>query len=424
MLMFFIADLHTHSHYAGATSKFLCLETMYQWALIKGIDVVGTGDFTHPAWIKELEEKLQPAGNGFFTLKQLPELTVLPGARPQGRTVNFCLSTEVNCEYVVNGRQYKNHHLIYAPDFETAHRINKALAPYGDLSSDGRPTLLLPAHELLKIVLDISLRAFFVPAHIWTPWFSTLGSKNGHDSLKDCFKDVTHELFAVETSLSADPLMCRRYTELDGLTLLSNSDAHSAHKLGREVNLLDTALSYDAMFTAIKTKQGFTGTWEYYPQRGKYFNDGHRKCNISFGTEETPPAICPVCQKPLTIGVAHRVEQLANRDEQEAARQVQPFKYVLPLPEILSEITGVGESSLKVTAMYAKAIAHFGSEFNILHQAPVEDIHRYHPKLSVAIDRLRQNKKHFTAGYDGAHGRVWFFEKAELNTKPEQMLLF
>lgn len=423
-VMFFIADLHTHSHYAAATSKFLCLETIYQWALIKGIDVVSTGDFTHPAWIKELEEKLQSAGNGFFTLKQEPELTVLPGAKPQGRTVYFCLSTEVNCEYVINGKQYKNHHLIYAPDFETARCINKALAGYGDLSSDGRPTLLLTAHELLKIVLDIAPRAFFVPAHIWTPWFSTLGSKNGHATLHDCFKDVAKELFAVETSLSADPLMCRRYAELDGLTLLSNSDAHSAHKLGREVNLLDTELGYDAMFHAIKTKQGFSGTWEYYPQRGKYFNDGHRNCNISFGAEEVHDAACPVCQKPLTIGVAHRVEQLANRCEQEAAGQAQPFKYVLPLPEIFAEIAGFSESSLKVAALYAKAISHFGTEFNILHQAPIQDIQHYHRQLSVAIDRLRQNKKNFTAGYDGAHGRIWFFDKTELNTKPEQMLLF
>lgn len=422
--MFFIADLHTHSHYAAATSKFLCLETMYQWALIKGIDVVSTGDFTYPAWIKELEEKLQPAGNGFYTLKQLPELTVLPGVTPQARTVYFCLSTEVNCEYVINGKQYKNHHLIYAPDFETAHLVNNKLAAYGDLSSDGRPTFLLPAHELLKIVLHISPNVFFVPAHIWTPWFSTLGSKNGHASLQDCFKDVASELFAVETSLSADPHMCRQYSELDRLTLISNSDAHSAHKLGREVNLLDTELSYEGMFNAIKTKHGFLGTWEYYPQRGKYYNDGHRNCKTSFGPEENPPPICPVCHKPLTIGVAHRVQQLANRDEQEATTLIQPFKYILPLPEIFAEILGFSEDSLKVTAMYAKAISWFGTEFNILQQASIEDIQRYHHKLSVAVARLRKDEKHFTAGYDGAHGRVWFFDKAELNTRSEQMALF
>ncbi len=422
--MFFIADLHTHSHYAGATSKYLCLETMYQWALIKGIDVVGAGDFTHPAWIKELEEKLQPAGNGFYTLKQPPVLSVLPGIKPQGRTVYFCLSTEVNCEYVEHDVQYKNHHLIYAPDFDIARHINKALAKYGDLAADGRPALFLPAHQLLKIILTISAKAYFIPAHVWTPWYSTLGSKNGHNTLLECFKDVTNELFAAETSLSADPLMCRRYDELDRLTLLSNSDAHSAHKLGREVNLLDAELSYDALFNAVKTKEGFLGTYEYYPQRGKYFNDGHRNCNVSFDAIETNNIICPVCGKPLTVGVAHRVEQLANRSETEAGKQAQPFQYILPLPEIFAEILGFSEDSLKVAGAYTKAISHFGSEFNILQQVPLKDIQRYNLKLSIAIDRLRQDKKHFTAGYDGKHGRVYFFDKAELNAKPAQMAMF
>ncbi len=422
--MFFIADLHTHSHYAGATSKFLCLETMYQWALIKGIDVVGTGDFTHPAWIRELEEKLQPAGNGFYTLKQVPELSELPGAQPQGRKIHFCLSTEVSCEYVVKNKQYKNHHLIYTPDFDTAHRINTALGRYGDLSADGRPTLNLQAHELLKTVLEIAPEAYFVPAHIWTPWFSALGSMNGHDTLQDCFKDVTGELFAVETSLSADPRMCRRYTALDHLTLLSNSDAHAAPKLGREVNLFDTELGYNAMFNAIKTKHGFKGTWEYYPQRGKYFNDGHRHCKISFGPTVTGSGICPVCHKPLTIGVAHRVEQLADRSAQEAENHFQPFQYVLPLPEILSEVMGFNDAGKAVKKKYAQAISRFGNEFDMLLRTPIADIRRFHPTLSLAIDRLRRDKKQVTPGYDGEHGRIRFFDGAELQRKPEQITLF
>lgn len=422
--MFFVADLHTHSHYAAATSKFLCLETMYQWALIKGIDVVSTGDFTHPAWIKELEEKLKPAGNGFYTLKELPEIDELPGVRTQGRTIYFCLSTEVSCEYTINSKLYKNHHLIYAPDFETARRINALLSKYGDLAADGRPTLNLQAHELFKIILSVSPPAYFVPAHVWTPWYSSLGAMNGHDTLEDCFKDVTSELFAVETSLSADPLMCRRYTALDRLTLLSNSDAHSAHKLGREVNVLNTELSYDAMFAAFKTKKGFEGTWEYYPQRGKYFYDGHRNCKISFTPEECVDNICPVCHKPVTIGVAHRVEQLADRSLPDITGQCQSFQYVLPLPEILSEIMNVSEDSKTVQRQYTKAISLFGNEFNILMQAPLQDIHRFHPTLSVAIERLRKDEKHFTAGYDGAHGRIYFFNDGELNRKSEQMALF
>ncbi|MBX3240026.1 MAG: hypothetical protein KIT80_22280 [Chitinophagaceae bacterium] len=422
--MFYIADLHTHSHYAAATSKFLCLETMYQWALIKGIDVVSTGDFTHPAWIGELEEKLQPAGNGFYTLKHPPELKELPGATPAGRTVYFCLSTEVNCEYIIKGKQYKNHHLIYVPDFETARVVNTTLSRYGDLSLDGRPTLHLQAHELLKIVLEVSSKVHFIPAHVWTPWYSALGGMNGHNSLQDCFKDVTGELFAIETSLSADPRMCRRYAELDDLTLISNSDAHSAFKLGREVNLLNTELGYDALFNAIRTKQGFSGTWEYYPQRGKYYNDGHRNCKISVSTKETTAGICPVCGRPLTVGVAHRVEQLANRGEQETENNFQPFRYVLPLPEILAEIMGFSETSKAVEKKYAQAISYFGNEFDLLMHTPVEDIRRFHPTLAIAIQRLRKDEKRFTPGYDGEHGRIYFFNEGELKRKPEQATLF
>lgn len=422
--MFYIVDLHTHSHYAAATSKFLCLETMYQWAVIKGIDVVSTGDFTHPAWIHELEEKLQPAGNGFYTLKHTPELKELPGAAPAGRTVYFCLSTEVSCEYIIKGRQYKNHHLVYAPDFDTARLVNTALSRYGDLSLDGRPTLRLQAHELLKIVLEVSPKVHFIPAHVWTPWYSILGGMNGHNSLRDCFKDVTGELFAVETSLSADPRMCRRYAELDHLTLISNSDAHSAFKLGREVNLFDAELGYDAMFNAIKTKQGFSGTWEYYPQRGKYYNDGHRNCKISVSPNETAGNICPVCGKPLTIGVAHRVEQLATRSMQEVKNNFHPFQYILPLPEMLGEIMGFNATSKAVERKYAQAISYFGNEFNLLVHVPLEDIRSFHATLAIAIERLRKDEKRFTAGYDGEHGSIRFFDEGELRRKQVQMELF
>ena len=423
--MFYIADLHTHSHYAAATSKFLCLETIYQWALIKGIDVVGTGDFTHPAWLKELKDKLEPLGNGFYTLKQLPELNVLPGIKAEARNIMFCLSTEVSCEYEMNGKIYKNHHLIYAPDFESAHHINKILSKYGDLASDGRPTLSLSAYRLLEAILNISPKVYFVPAHVWTPWFSVLGSKNGHDSIEDCFKDLTNELFAVETSLSADPLMSRRYSGLDKFTLMSNSDAHSAHKLGREVNLLDAELSYDGLFDAVKSKKGFLGTYEYYPQRGKYYNDGHRNCNVSINPEKMYNDICPVCKKPLTIGVARRVEQLSDRTNYCAEKIVQSFKYVLPLPDIISEILGFSEDSLKVKTSYNKAISHFGNEFTILHTTPFNDLQKYDQKLSIAIERLRQDKKHFTAGYDGVHGRISFFEDNELRlSNPLQIELF
>lgn len=425
--MFYIADLHTHSHYAGATSNKLCLETLHEWALIKGIDVVSTGDFTHPAWIKELEEKLQPAGNGFFTLKQLPARTGLPGLKTKGRTVYFCLSTEVSCEYVIKQKKYRTHQLIYARDFETAHRINKTLGKYGNLADDGRPTLRLQSHELFKTILDIS-NAYFVPAHVWTPWCSSIGAMEGHDSLRDCFKDVSQELFAVETSLSADPLMCRRYDELDGLTLLSNSDAHSARNLGREVNLLNTELSYDAMFAAFKTKVGFVGTYELFPQKGKCYNTGHRDCNVSLSADEVNDVICPACGKRLTIGVSLRVEQLANRNVMKASQVIQPFKYVLPLPEIFAELLHIKAEkpldTISVSKAYTKAISYFGCEFDILHHVSVEDIYCYHPKLSVAIERLRNNQKHFTAGYDGIYGTVHFFDEDELDEKKKQLALF
>lgn len=423
--MLFTADLHTHSKYAGATSPALCLETLHQWALIKGIDVVSTGDFTHPAWIKELQEKLQPADNGFYRLKQLPQMTVLPFAKPEGRTVYFCLSVEVSCKYRIGARNYRTHHLIYAKDFKTAHRINQRLSKYGNLAEDGRPTLHLPSHQLFKIVLEIP-GAYFVPAHIWTPWCSAIGAMEGHDSLQDCFKDVSQELFAVETSLSADPLMCSRYDALDNLTLLSNSDAHSARNLGREVNLLNTELSYDAMFGAFKTKEGFLGTYELFPQKGKCYNTGHRNCKISLSSEEVISNICSQCGKPLTVGVSHRVEQLATREAE--AVITQPFKYVLPLPEVFAEILGVKASNpleaLRVAKEYAKAVSCFGNEFAILHKALLEDLERHHRKLSISIERLRNNEKRFTAGYDGRYGRIYFFEKEELKEQKKQLMLF
>ncbi len=425
--MFYIADLHTHSHYAGATSKDLCLETLYNWALIKGIDVVSTGDFTHSAWIKELEEKLRPAGNGFYKLKQLPKLHGLHNVKTKGRTIYFCLSTEVSCEYIINNKKYRTHQLIYARDFATAHCINKALSKYGDLAADGRPTLHLESHELFKIILNIS-NAYFVPAHIWTPWCSSIGAMEGHNSLHECFKDVTHELFAIETSLSADPLMCRRYDALDNLTLLSNSDAHSARNLGREVNLLDIELGYDAMFNAFKTKNGFLGTYELFPQKGKCYNTGHRDCLVSFAANEVTDIICPVCNKPLTVGVSLRVEQLANRDAVKATANIQTFKYVLPLPEIFAELLNIkADTPLKtvnVANAYSKAISHFGSEFDILQVIPLDYINSYHHKLSLAIERLRNNQKHFTAGYDGIYGKVHFFNKGELKEKERQLALF
>jgi DNA helicase II / ATP-dependent DNA helicase PcrA len=422
--MFYIADLHVHAHYAGATSKYANLETLYQWAQVKGIDLIGTGDFTHPAWINELQEKLQPAGNGFYLLKNAPLAPALPGIKVQHKNIHFCLSAEVCCVYTLNGKEYSNHHLLYAPDFKTALQINKRLSQFADLSVDGRPTLPITAQQLFAIILEIGKGAHFVPAHIWTPWFSTLGSKNGHSSLHDCFGDLTKELFAVETSLSADPLMCRQYSALEGLALMSNSDAHTAHKLGREANLFDTEFSYTAMFNAVKNKTGFLGTYEFYPPHGKYFNDGHRKCGISLSAynAEHQKNICNVCGKPLTLGVAHRVQQLADKSLTVAALTTPAFKYVVPLPEMFAEILGYGEESNKVKHAYTKAISTFGNEFNLLLNAPLQDVERHNRLLAIAVNSLRQSKINSIPGYDGIYGSVHFFEKEALQIKKSKQL--
>jgi len=264
--MYYIADLHVHSSYSRATSKTLNLETLYQWAAIKGIHVVGTGDFTHPRWFQELQEKLIPDGNGFYKLKNPPPALM----RSQAIDTHFCLSTEVSCIYKEGNRLYKNHNLLYAPDFETVAKINSKLATIGNLAADGRPILGLSARNLLEIILEASDRAYLIPAHVWTPWFSALGSKAGYDSIEKCFKELAPYIFALETGLSSDPAMNRRVSALDRYTMVSNSDAHSPQNLGREANLFDTDYTYDGLFRALKTQQGFLGTLEFFPQEGKY----------------------------------------------------------------------------------------------------------------------------------------------------------
>ncbi|MET0394444.1 MAG: endonuclease Q family protein [Chitinophagaceae bacterium] len=410
--MFYIADLHTHSRYAQATSKFLNLETMYQWAQVKGINVVGTGDFTHPAWFAELQEKLQPDGNGFFKLKQPPSAPALPGLKVKDTDVRFCLSAEISSVYVYNNRVRKNHNLVYAPDFDTAARISQKLSHYTDLAADGRPTIALSSRDLLELLLSISEQAWLVPAHAWTPWFSTLGSRGGYDSVEECFRDLTPYIFALETGLSSDPAMNRRWSQLDRFTMLSSSDAHSPQKLGREANLFDTALSYDGMFAAVKTRTGFRGTYEFFPEEGKYSWDGHRKCGISLAPAETLLLHnkCPVCGKPLTIGVFHRVELLADRKEPSLPEGDAGFHYIVPLPEILAELHGAGTESKKVTAAFTEAISVFGNEFTLLKDAPLDDIARYDARLAEGIRRMREGHVTRIAGYDGVYGTIKLFE--------------
>jgi uncharacterized protein (TIGR00375 family) len=414
--MRYIADLHVHSHYASATSKFLNLETIYQWALIKGIQVVGTGDFTHPAWFNELCEKLVPDDSGFFRLKHPPKELPLPGMKAKQTDVRFCLSTEICSDYIYAGRKRRNHHLVYAPDFEIAERINKELSHMTDLALDGRPTIGSSSRDLLELILNASSRAHLVPAHVWTPWFSTLGSKGGYDSVEECFRDLAPYIFALETGLSSDPVMNWKWSSLDRLALMSNSDAHSPQNLGREANIFDTELSYDGLFNAVKTGNGFLGTYEFFPEEGKYYHDGHRKCRLSLSPEETIryKSICPVCGKPLTIGVLHRVQKLADRPFPQQPKGAAGFQYIIPLPEILAEINKAGVDSKRVQHAFGQAIAAGGNEFSLLTEMPVEDIQRKSsPVLAEAIRRMRINQVRRIPGYDGEYGTIYLFDEKE-----------
>lgn len=425
--MYFTADLHTHSHYAQATSKFLCLETLYQWARIKGINIIGTGDFTHPAWFEELKQKLVPDGNGFFVLKNPPKDDALPGIKVKDIPVRFCLSTEISSVYNFNNRTRKNHNLVYAPGFEIAEAINKKLSLYGNLAADGRPTVSLSSRDVLELVLNVSEKAYLVPAHAWTPWFSTLGSRGGYDSVEECFRDLYPYIFAIETGLSSDPAMNWQWSKLDHLTMMSSSDAHSPQKLGREANRFDTGMSYDELFGSVKTGNGFKGTFEFFPEEGKYSYDGHRNCGICLEPGESIKLknTCPVCKKQLTIGVIHRIALLSDRDKPRQPERAADFEYIIPLPEILSELEGAGIDSKKVTTSFINAINLSGNEFSLLKEMPVEDIRPKQPLLAEAIERFRAGKVIRIPGYDGVYGSIHLFEENFKASEPgKQAVLF
>jgi uncharacterized protein (TIGR00375 family) len=425
--MFYIADLHVHSHFSRATSKELNLESLYQWARIKGINVVGTGDFTHPQWFKEIREKLEPDGNGFFRLKNPPRDPALPGTKVQDIDVRFCLSTEISSIYKHGDRVRKNHNMVYAPDFDTVARINARLSTIGNLTADGRPILGLPSRDLLEIVIGCSDQAYLVPAHVWTPWFSTLGSKGGYDSIDACFRDLTGHIFALETGLSSDPAMNWKWSALDRFTLISNSDAHSPQKLGREANLFDTDYSYDGLFNALKSRQGFLGTYEFFPEEGKYHLDGHRACGVILEPKDTIrcKGICPVCGKPLTVGVLNRVEELSDRSIPQKPEGSAGYEYLIPLPEILAEIKGSGPESKTVIQAYQQTISVFGNEFSLLEKVPVDEIKRYaDPILAEAIRRMRSQQVNPQPGFDGVYGVIRIFEEGELAKLTGQLHLF
>ena len=406
-----IADLHIHSRFSRATSRDCDAPHLDLWARRKGISLVGTGDFTHPGWRQELEEMLEPDGNGFYQLKaglELPDQT-LSAHQPR-----FVISGEISTIYKRGGKTRKVHHVIILPSLEAAANLSHRLEAIGNLHSDGRPILGLDSRDLLEITLDSCPEAIYIPAHIWTPHFSLFGAFSDFSTLEECYADMTPYIHAMETGLSSDPLMNRRLSMLDGCTLISNSDAHSPAKLGREANLLSCESSYTALKRAIETGAGFDGTIEFYPEEGKYHLDGHRNCQCCLEPAQTAElnGRCPVCGRKLTVGVLHRVEVLADRSQ--PAPLPKPFESLMPLPEVLADCMGVSPASKKVEAAYMDLLKTLGPEFDILRNVSLQDIeHAAGPVVSEAIRRLRLGEVIRKAGYDGEYGVIKLFEPGE-----------
>lgn len=414
----FYADLHIHSKYSRATSRDCDLEHLAWWAGRKGITVVGTGDFTHPAWLAEIREKLVPEENGLFRLRddlERERLRTLPG--PCRAPVHFLLSVEISTIYKKGDRTRKVHHLVYAPDLDTVERFNRKLGAIGNLASDGRPILGLDSRHLLEIALESGDGTYLIPAHIWTPWFAVLGSMSGFDAVTDCYGDLAGHVFAVETGLSSDPAMNWRVSSLDRYRLISSSDAHSPSVLGREAAVFECAPDYAAIRRALETGAGYGGTVEFFPEEGKYHLDGHRKCGIRLEPRETRARAgrCPECAKPVTVGVLSRVEDLADREQGARPAGAAPFRNLVPLPEILGEIAGVGAKSKRVSAEVAALVERLGPELQILEHLPLEELGRLSsPLVREAIARLRRGQVIREAGYDGEYGVIRMFEEHEL----------
>ncbi|HEX9024411.1 MAG TPA: UvrD-helicase domain-containing protein, partial [Geobacteraceae bacterium] len=427
--MDYIADLHIHSPYSRATSPASNLTDLAGWARIKGIQVIGTGDFTHPGWFRRLKDELEPAEPGLLRLKNEASIaSPLPGVAPAEGPVRFLLSAEISSIYKRHGVVRKVHNLLYVPDFASAERLNATLAGIGNIESDGRPILGLDSRDLLEILLEQAPEGFLVPAHVWTPWFSLFGSKSGFDAIEECFDDLTPYVFALETGLSSDPDMNRLISGLDRFALISNSDCHSPSKLGREANLFSTGLDFFSLREAIRgnRRAAFRGTVEFFPEEGKYHADGHRACHVCLDPVESRRLglRCPVCGKPLTVGVYHRVMELADR-EQPLYREDSPEVFSLvPLPEVLGEIMGAGPASKGVMEQYGRTIARFGSEFNLLLHAPLDEISQASPVLGEAVGRMRSGRVIRKPGYDGEYGVIKLFGEGELERLAGQGNLF
>lgn len=420
----FAADLHIHSRFSRATSKGLTIRNLAAWAEVKGLSVLGTGDCTHPGWLSEIERELKEDGSGLLSLREPASLAgQIPGMplRLAG-SARFMLQGEISSIYKRGGKVRKVHNLVYLPTLESAKALNAKLAQVGNLASDGRPILGLDSRNLLEMVLETHPEAFLAPAHIWTPWFSLFGSMSGFDSVEECYGDLSEHIFAMETGLSSDPGMNWTLSALDRYRMISNSDAHSGEKLGREANLFKGEASFPGIRSALRAhltgENGdceFLGTVEFFPEEGKYHLDGHRKCNWSMEPGETlaHKGLCPVCGRPATLGVLHRVLALADRPEPAQPLNQPGYHSLIPLREVLSEVLDVGAGSKAVTAEYYRLLERLGPELFILREAPLADIGRAAPVLAEAVERMRAGKVLRSSGYDGEYGVITVFTPEE-----------
>jgi len=409
--MKFIADFHIHSKYSRATSKDMDIAHISEWAKLKGITLMGTGDFTHHLWLEELKHTLEDLGNGLFKHKE----------------IYFILTSEISSIYSKKGKTYRIHNIVFSPSLKTTDRINEVLSRYGNLASDGRPILGMDAAELARIIFDIDENCMIVPGHIWTPWFSLFGSMSGFDRIEDCFENQTSKIFALETGLSSDPAMNWRLSALDKFTLISNSDSHSPSKIGREANVFDCELNYKTIREVLKNKdkQRFLYTIEFFPEEGKYHFDGHRLCAVRLSPEETQKnnGRCPKCGKPVTVGVMNRVAQLADRPAGYQPQSPIPYKNLIPLEEIIAEAKGVGKTSVAVARDYRSYLASLGNELDILMRLSSQDLFRGLPKrVAEGVVRVRQAKVDIQPGFDGEYGKISIFTEDDKQGGSEKQL--